>query len=95
MPLFLRQSVLSLLLATALAIQPVSAQGGAGRAQDSYSVDEVTRMIRERGGWKVLSAQTMRDEKGRANYRFKLLHRDGRVKVLSVDPRSPDLGKLK
>lgn len=92
MLLFLRQFALSLLLATAVTIQPVSAQGG---TQGSYSVDEVTRMIRERGDWKVLSAQTTKDKKGRTKYRFKLLHGDGRVKVLAVDPRSPDFGKLK
>ena len=80
---------LALLLSLAATGAPPHAQGGAG-----YSVDEVARMIRERG-WKVLSSQQVKDDRGRVRYRFKLLHGDGRVKVLSVDPRAPALDSLK
>jgi hypothetical protein len=57
------------------------------------SMDDVARMIRQKKKWQILDARPRYDG-ATTRYRFKLLGKKGKVKIISIDPRKPNLRRL-
>jgi uncharacterized membrane protein YkoI len=54
------------------------------QASNGISLEQATRMVRERSGGQVLRAETKRD-KGRTVHRIRVITEDGRVRTWHVD----------
>ena len=72
-----------------------NAQGNNGKKKNgqSRSIDDVARMIRENKQWQILEASPRQDGSV-TRYRFKLINSTGKVKVISIDPKQPNLRRL-
>lgn len=57
------------------------------------SMDDVARMIRQNKQWEILDAR-QRHKGSETRYRFKVINNTGKVKVINIDPRRPNLRKL-
>ncbi len=57
------------------------------------SMDDVARMIRQNKQWEILDAR-QRNKGNETRYRFKVINSTGKVKVINIDPRRPNLRKL-
>ena len=57
------------------------------------SMDDVARMIRQNKQWEILDAR-QRNKGSEMRYRFKVINSTGKVKVINIDPRRPNLRKL-
>ncbi len=64
------------------------------RPNQIQSVDDIARQIRQQHKWRILAAEpTIANEK--TLYRFKLLNKQrGRVSVVVIDPKQPNLKTL-
>ncbi len=82
-----------LLPGAALALDANAGNGNAGNGANPSSMDDVARMIRRNSQWEILDARS-RQKGDETRYRFKLINNTGKVKVISVDPRKPNLRKL-
>ncbi|MEM7195993.1 MAG: hypothetical protein AAF402_13670 [Pseudomonadota bacterium] len=59
----------------------------------AVSIEEVANLIRKRKQWKILDAKPKQASQG--NYfRFKLLGNNGKVKIINIDPKKPNLRSL-
>ncbi|NKB62818.1 MAG: hypothetical protein GKR95_12095 [Gammaproteobacteria bacterium] len=58
------------------------------------SIEEIANQIRRANQWRILDASPREDESGFQYFRFKLLNKKGRVKVINIDPTKPNLGRL-
>jgi len=65
---------------------------GVAAGQDK-SMDDVARMIRETRRWQILEARS-RKKGSVMRYRFKLISNSGQVKIISIDPKRPNLRTL-
>ncbi len=91
------------MLAAASVLVPVPAAAldpNSGVAQDGFSVsvestsmEDVARMIRRHKRWEILDAR-QRPKGSEMRYRFKLINNTGKVMIISIDPRNPNLRKL-
>ncbi len=70
------------------------AMNGSGQADRVYSVDEIAFQIRNHSVWDILGVSTIQQGKGFL-YRFKLINPSGRVMILNVNPRRPNLTKIR
>ncbi len=57
------------------------------------SIDDVARMIRQNKQWQILEV-TPRQDGSVTRYRFKLINSTGKVKIISIDPKKPNLRRL-
>jgi len=57
------------------------------------SMDDVARMIRQNKQWQILEV-TPRQDGSVTRYRFKLINSTGKVKIISIDPKKPNLRRL-
>lgn len=78
------------MLGPAMALD-ANAQGSA--AGNPTSIDDVARMIRQKKKWQILEARPRR-EGSVTHYRFKLISNTGQVKIISIDPKRPNLRRL-
>ena len=80
---------------TAAALNPDGgvAQDGFSISVDTTSMDDVARMIRRHKRWEILDAR-QRLKGSEMRYRFKLINNTGKVMIISIDPRNPNLRKL-
>jgi len=81
--------MLVVLLGPAMALD-ANAQGSA--ASGTSSMEDVARLIRKTK-WRILGAAPRR-EGSETRYRFKLISNTGKVKIISVDPKRPNLRRL-
>lgn len=58
------------------------------------SIHDIVRDISQYDSWKILQYYDKEDDAGIQYYRFKLLRRDGKLVIIDVDPRNPDLRAL-
>lgn len=72
-----------------------NAQDNNGKKKNgqSRSMDDVARMIRENKQWQILEASPRQDGSV-TRYRFKLINSTGKVKIISIDPKRPNLRRL-
>jgi hypothetical protein len=72
-----------------------NAQSNNGKKKNGQgrSIDEVARMIRENKQWQILEASPRQDG-SMTRYRFKLINSAGKVKIISIDPKKPNLRRL-
>jgi len=78
------------LLAPAFALD-ANAQSNTSGTQSS--IDDVARMIRQKKVWQILEARPSQ-EGSVIFYRFKLISNTGKVKIISIDPKRPNLRRL-
>lgn len=79
---------------TATALDPNGgAQDGFSVSVDTTSMEDVARMIRRHKRWEILDAR-QRLKGSEMRYRFKLINNTGKVMIISIDPRNPNLRKL-
>ena len=81
-------------------VLPVSALDANSGGNDQYklsvgktSMDDVARMIRQNKQWEILDAR-QRNKGNETRYRFKVINSTGKVKVINIDPKRPNLRKL-
>ena len=67
---------------------------GESASNKKVSMDEVAMQIRQFKSWQILDASSQKKESGLRYFRFKLLHNDGKVKVINIDPNNPNLRTL-
>ncbi len=67
---------------------------GESASNKKVSMDEVAMQIRQFKSWQILDASSQKKESGLQYFRFKLLHNDGKVKVINIDPNNPNLRTL-
>ena len=72
-----------------------NAQSNNGKKKNGQaaSIDDVARMIRENKKWQILEASP-RQNGTVTRYRFKLINSTGKVKIISIDPKKPNLRRL-
>jgi hypothetical protein len=71
-----------------------NAQSNNGKKNgQAASIDDVARMIRENKKWQILEASP-RQNGTVTRYRFKLINSTGKVKIISIDPKKPNLRRL-
>ena len=83
-------SVMSAMLYPALALD---ANAQSGETEYMSSMDDVAKMIRQKSGWQILDARS-RTQGSVTWYRFKLISKKGRVKIIRIDPAEPNLRLL-
>ncbi len=88
------------LLAGLMTLVPVTSHGldANSGGNDNYnlgttSMDDVARMIRQNKQWEILDAR-QKYKGSEKQYRFKVINNTGKVKVINIDPRRPNLRKL-
>lgn len=72
----------------------VLAFDGEKSASTEISIHEVARQIRQYKSWQILDASPKKKPTGIQYFRFKLLHNNGMVKVINIDPLNPNLRRL-
>ena len=72
----------------------VLAFDGEKSASTEISIHEVARQIRQYKSWQILDASPKQKATGIRYFRFKLLHNNGMVKVINIDPLKPNLRRL-
>ncbi len=60
---------------------------------NTVSMGAIAQQIRSSTYWKILDARP-RQSNGQLLYRFKLINKSGKVMILTVNPRQPNLKKL-
>ena len=81
-------------LTPALALDANAQSNGQGAEQgSSRSIDDVARMIRKKKRWEILEA-TPTQNGSVMRYRFKVINQTGKVKIINIDPRQPNLRRL-
>jgi hypothetical protein len=71
-----------------------TALDGESASKDKVSMDEVAMQIRQFKSWQILDASSQKKESGSRYFRFKLLHDNGKVKIINIDPNNPNLRRL-
>lgn len=83
-----------LVLTPAMALDANAQSNNSDQGQQaSRSMDDVARMIRQKKRWQILEA-TPHQSGGVVHYRFKVINKTGKVKVINIDPRQPNLRRL-
>ena len=87
-------AMLMSVLVPAIALD-ANAQSNNGKKKNGQgrSMDDVARMIREQKQWQILEASPRQDGSV-TRYRFKLINSTGKVKIISIDPKKPNLRRL-
>jgi hypothetical protein len=67
---------------------------GESASKNKVSMDEVAMQIRQFKSWQILDASPQKKETGSPYFRFKLLHNNGKVKIINIDPNKPNLRRL-
>lgn len=87
----LRRALLTLCTAFLLLAAPAQTAGATpllvAQQNQPLSLDEAAKLVQQRAGGRVLSAETARS-KGQTYYLIRVLVRKGQVKVYRVDPHS-------
>lgn len=82
------------MLAPAMALDANAQGDNKGKGQGAgRSMDDVARMIRQKSRWEILEA-TPRQQGSTVHYRFKVINKTGKVKIINIDPKKPNLRKL-
>lgn len=86
-------ALVALAPAMALDANAQSSQGDQSQQSNNPSMDDVARMIRQKKRWQILEATPQQDGSG-LRYRFKVINKTGKIKVITIDPRQPNLRRL-
>ena len=81
------------IIAALIGINPAFALDANAQSSDSSalrSMDDIARMIRQKNGWQILDARS-RSSGSVVWYRFKLISKKGKVKIIKIDPSKPNL----
>ena len=71
----------------------LDANAQTGQSGYMSSMDDVAKMIRKKNKWHILDARS--STKGSSTwYRFKVISKKGKVKIIRIDPSRPNLRVL-
>lgn len=71
-----------------------NALDGQSASKNKVSMHEVAVQIRQFKSWQILDASPQKKKSGYQYFRFKLLHNNGKVKIINIDPNNPNLRTL-
>ena len=86
-------SLALLLLITSVFSSNSFALDGKKKGAVTVSIHDVAKKIRQFKTWQILDARSNQKESGFL-YRFKLINSSGRVKIINIDPKNPNLRRL-
>ncbi len=83
-----------LLMFLSISSNPGFALDAEGQGSGAVSIHEVAMKIRQFKSWQILDASPRHQKSGVRYFRFKLLHSNGKVKIINIDPMNPNLRRL-
>ena len=92
--LFISLIAASVIAAALLIAPPGYALDAETKGATTVSMHEVARQIRQYKTWQILDAASKQKASGNRYFRFKLLSSEGKVKIINIDPKNPNLRRL-